>query len=246
MDITLETIAARLEGLEETIISKLVDRAQFSRDASAYEPGKSGFENEPVSSLFEVRLRHTEEMDSRFGRFLVPEERPFCAGLPGPQRAVHPENNFLKVKNIAGITLASEIRESYRALVGALCPSGDDGQYGSAVEHDIFALQAIARRIHFGALYVAEIKFRQEPAEYTSLVHGGNTNALMAKLTRKSVEDAIFDRVREKVAYLQGRINPLVRFRIDPEVVLQYYRDTVIPLTKKGEIMYLIKRANIT
>ena len=38
----LDTIAAHLEGLEETIISKLIDRAQFAQNLVVYEQGKSG------------------------------------------------------------------------------------------------------------------------------------------------------------------------------------------------------------
>ena len=80
----LHLIAAQLEGLEETIITKLIDRAQFKANLVAYEAGKSGFDGAENESLFDLRLRYHEEMDAYFGRFCVPEERPFT---PGPSFA---------------------------------------------------------------------------------------------------------------------------------------------------------------
>ena len=84
--LNLSTIAAQLEGLEETIIQKLIDRAQFAANAAAYRPGESGFASAGDKSLFDLRLRYQEEMDAAFGRFKVPEERPFHSDLPDPHR----------------------------------------------------------------------------------------------------------------------------------------------------------------
>ena len=72
----LSSIAANLEGLEETIIFMLINRAQFAQNQMIYEPNASGFEGAEGRSLFEVRLRCHEEMDAEFGRFSAPEERP--------------------------------------------------------------------------------------------------------------------------------------------------------------------------
>jgi chorismate mutase len=82
MELSLNRIAAQLEGLEETIIHKLLDRAQFLSNDVVYRVGESGFEGEPHQSLFTLRLRYQEEMDAVFGRFCVPEERPYTQGLP--------------------------------------------------------------------------------------------------------------------------------------------------------------------
>jgi chorismate mutase len=78
----IDTIAARLEGLEETNISKLIDRAQFCVNKRIYRPGESGFEGENKRSLFLLRLFFHEKIDAQFGRFCVPEERPFFSLLP--------------------------------------------------------------------------------------------------------------------------------------------------------------------
>jgi chorismate mutase len=243
MVLELNTIAAVLEGLEETIISKLIDRAQFRVNRAAYTAGSSGFEGEEGRSLFELRLRYQEEMDARFGRFLVPEERPFTSDLPTPHRRAQLPDTGLGIADWNQVSVASAVLESYLQLLPLMCAPGDDGHYGSSVEHDVYVLQALSRRIHFGALYVAECKYREDPEGYSALVTARDEAALLGKLTRRSVEERIIDRVNEKVAHLQARVNRSVRTCIDPAVVTQFYRDRIIPLTKQSEVLYLLNRA---
>ncbi|MBD3242872.1 MAG: chorismate mutase [Chitinivibrionales bacterium] len=239
---TLARVAALLEGLEETIIFKLIDRAQFRVNEIAYVPGKSGFEGEHERSLFVLRLRRQEEMDAMFGRYCVPEERPFTTELPAPRRVVTLGDTglYIEAPDLASVT--GRILESYLDLLPSLCATGDDGQYGSSVEHDVYALQALSRRIHFGAFHVAESKYRDDPQGYTKLINEGDRDGLLRKLTRKEVEDAIIARVREKVGHAQARVNRDVRVYVEPDLVTGFYRDHVIPLTKESEVHYLLKR----
>lgn len=44
-------------------------------------------------------------------------------------------------------------------FVTGITEVGDDGNYGSSAMYDVFCLQALSRRIHFGK-FVAEAKFR--------------------------------------------------------------------------------------
>ncbi|NLG18732.1 MAG: chorismate mutase [Fibrobacter sp.] len=240
LDLTL--IASRLESFEETIIASLIDRAQFSVNQIVYQPGKSGFAGESEKSLFSVRLFYQECIDAQFGRFCVPEERPFSDNIPIPQRKVTLPGTGLFIDDYNKISVTAEILDCYQNLIPRLCRPGDDGQWGSSVENDVYAIQSIARRIHYGALYVAETKYRSEPHLYRDLIKKGDTDAIMEKITRKEVEEHITRRVREKTTSIQAAVNPLIRYIIDPDVVVDYYRDTVIPLTKKGEILYLINR----
>lgn len=238
----LKLIAAHLEGLEETIISKLIDRAQFSLNDAVYQKGKSGFNNADDQSLFDLRLRYMEEIDAKFGRFTSPEERPFGRELPAMQRTGQAAVTGLAISDFDAINMTAEVLPVYHQLVPQICEAGDDGQYGSAVEHDVFALQAIARRIHFGALYVSESKYRSNPKAYDELVAQNDMDGLMALLTRADVEARILDRVAGKVAHLQKEINPNVRRKISPDVVLEFYKTHLIPLTKEGEIKYFLNR----
>jgi chorismate mutase len=238
----LDTIADILEGLEETIISKLIDRAQFKANPVAYEAGRSGFTGEALLSLFDLRLRYQEEMDASFGRYCVPEERPFCRDLPRPKRTVNLPDTGLRIDDFDRVNMTAQIKEHYLSLLGGMCEAGDDGQYGSSVEHDVYALQAISRRIHYGALYVAESKYRHDPGGCDRLLSRGDTEGLLQMLTRKEVEERILERVGEKVARAQAEVNRSVRRLIEPETVLAFYRDCIIPLTKKGEAAYIENR----
>jgi chorismate mutase len=239
---TLATIAERLEGFEETIVFKLIDRAQYKTNPPAYQPAMSGFEHAGAKSLFELRLRRQESMDAQFGRFCVPEERAFSGHLPRPRRIVKLPDTGLRCSDINAINLTRELMRAYRELLPRICVEGIDGHFGSSVEHDVYALQAISRRVHYGALYVAECKYGDDPAAYRKLIKAKDTAGMLALLTRKDVEDAIVARVRDKVVYAQAKANKRTRIVLDPEAVVWFYRDYIIPLTKKGEVDYLLDR----
>ncbi len=249
----LNLIAAHLEGLEETIIHRLVDRAQFAANARAYASGESGFEGAGARSLFDLRLRYQEEMDAVFGRYHVPEERPFHRDLPESRRTVQLPENPLQVEDYELVNVTPRIVEGYKrflpqlstgstASASATPSAADDGQYGSSVEHDVLAIQAIARRVHFGALYVAESKYADDPSSFDQLRARGQRDTILSRITRPEVEQRILKRVAEKVDFIQSTINSAVRRRLDPELVLDLYRDLIIPLTKEGELLYLFNR----
>jgi chorismate mutase len=238
----LDAIAAVLESLEETIINKLIDRAQFRANSIAYQTGKSGFDGEPKASLFDLRLKFHEIMDAQFGRFLVPEERPFSDGLPGARRSVSVDKSFLSIDDYNKANVNEQIIKKYLSLVPVICAGGDDGQYGSSVEHDVFALQAISRRVHYGALYVGERKFRDNREELQELIQKRDIPSLEKKLTRAAVEEKILSRVTTKVNHLQKDVDKNLRVIVDERIVRNFYADCIIPLTKQGEIFYLLNR----
>lgn len=241
--LSLPLVAARLEALEETIIMRFLDRAQFAINRIAYTPGKSGFEGAGEESLFELRLASQERMDAEFGRFMVPEERPVSEALPAPRRKVHLPHLPLGVSDANIVRRSPEIRDAYLEIIPSLCNDDDDGQYGSAVEHDVYTIQAIARRVHYGALYVAEAKYRERSNEYRDAARSGDREALRSMLTRADVEARILERLEKKVRDLQIDVNKDVRRVIGSDVIVSFYRNTIIPLTKSGQISYLMARA---
>jgi chorismate mutase len=240
----LQLIAARLEGLEETIIAKFIDRAQYRVNESVYLAGSSSFEASPEQdSLLDLRLKKQEELDAQFGRYRQPEERPFTQeGLVAPKRRVTIPDRGLRTADYDLVNQTAAIKASYLELVPELCPEGDDGQHGSSVVADVHILQAISERIHYGAMFVAEAKYQGDPIGYRQLIQARDEAGLLAKLTRPEVEERIILRVREKVASAQQGVNPKVRNLIDPNLVVKYYRQHIIPLTKAGEIQYLMSR----
>jgi chorismate mutase len=239
----LAKISALLEGLEETIIFKLIDRAQFSHNPRVYQKGKSGFKGSHTESLFSLRLLHQEGMDALFGRFCVPEERPYNAGLPASRRKLAIPPTGLALDDVNRVNLTAKILAGYLGLVPLMCRHGDDGHYGSSVEHDVYAFQAIARRVHYGSLYVAESKFRSDSQRYGAMILAKDALGILSLLTRRDVEKTILARIRKKVAVTQARVNHEIRHVIDPGILLAFYRDFIIPLTKEGEVTYLLNRA---
>jgi len=238
----LAKIAAALEGLEETIIFKLIDRAQFRHNPTVYEKGRSGFTGTHNQSLFSLRIRFQEKMDAQFGRFCLPEERPFCTRLPASRRDLAIAPTGLALDNPDVVNLGPKILAAYLDLVPLICRHGEDGHYGSSVEHDVYAVQAIARRIHYGSLYVAESKYRSDRKKYEDMMRAHDAAGVLSLLTRREIEERIIARIREKVTMTQARVNRTTRHVVDPDVILTFYRDTIIPLTKEGEVLYLLNR----
>jgi len=269
--VDLDLIATTLEGLEETIIHRLIDRAQFALNETAYRSGASGFEGAGERSLLDMRLLYQERMDAEFGRFHVPEERPFTENLPPARRRVVLPDSPLSIDDYDRVNVTPELRRAYLELLPYLCRSGDDRQYGSAVEHDVAALQAVSRRVHYGALYVSEAKYRAAPERFAAAVRrathgkaktsgpgreGGQApvspsdhssdsarEELLELITRPHVEERILDRVAAKVQDLQSRVNSAVRYIVHAEPVIAFFRDSIIPLTKEGQVRYLRYRA---
>ena len=132
--IDLDAIALRLEGLEETIIHHLIERAQFRLNGVVYEPGKSAFSGFDRDSLLDIRLLYHERMDAEFGRFCVPEERPFNPGLPAARRQVNLPVYPLALADFDAVNLTAEIKSRYIAFLPSFLAAGDDGQYGSVIE----------------------------------------------------------------------------------------------------------------
>lgn len=242
MTLRLETIASHLAGLEETLIYKLLDRFQFSGNPGAYQPGQSRFRPHEASSLFELRLHHQEKLDTLFGRYLIPEERPFHQGLPAPHRVPPQKETGLVIDDLETVNVTGAIRSAYLQLLPTLCGEEDDGQWGSAVEHDVICLQALSRRIHYGALYVGESKYSEAPDRFATLVAAKDDAGLWAAITRVEQEERVLARVGEKVRAVQSVSDPALRRLVDPGRIVDFFRSTIIPLTKEGELRYLYQR----
>lgn len=239
----LNYIASRLEALEETIIFVLIERIQFMLNPSCYLAGQSGFDGEDTESLFSLRFRGQEELDARFGRFLTPEERPVNSNLPASRRNLIVSSRGLNIDNYDRVNLSPEISEAYLKLLPGICAEGDDGQYGSSIERDVICIQAVARRVHFASFYVAESKYRKDPQGYAALIREGRADEIGRKLTRPEVEERILERVRTKSRRLQEISDFSLRRVLDPDAVTQLYQNLIIPLTKEGEVRYLMARS---
>jgi chorismate mutase len=81
-----------------------------------------------------------------------------------------------------------------------------------------------------------------DPETFRRYIAERNIPELEALVTRKEVEDRIINRVYQKTIETQKGVNRDIRHVIDADLIVRFYREAVIPLTKQGEIVYLLHR----
>jgi chorismate mutase len=226
--------------LEESIITGLIERAQYPLNPLLYE-----VKNGPAKrrSLFDLRLQKQERLDALFGRFLRPEERSFHRRVPRARYRVGPPATELFPPASRRVNLNAEIRQAYLALLPRLCDSSDSGEHERSLDEDVASLKAISRRVHFGAFYVAEAKLNAEPELYLPIIRSGDRQKLAQTIARTEVEEQVLKRIREKVERYQNPAASGVRRNVSSEEIVAFFRNTIIQLTKKGEVLYLMGRA---
>ncbi len=238
----LSNIRAVLARLEETIIFELIERAQFKRNDIIYKPGGFG----PATrgeSLVGFHLLEIEKVHARIRRYTSPDEHPFFAGLPEPiLPPLHYAANPLRPN---AININDRIRVIYEAeIIPHICQPGDDKQYGSSSMCDVTCLQVFSKRIHYGK-FAAESKFRGDPEGYRSLCVAGDKEGLMKKITDPEVEARVLERVALKAeTYCRELSGEEGDPKITPGIVVDIYRQWIIPLNKEVQVAYLLEIAS--
>lgn len=238
----LQNIRAVLIRLEETIIFALVERAQFKINARVYQPGGIRIPNFSGSFL-DYLLRGTEHLHATVRRYTSPDEHPFFDDLPA---SLLPPLSFDAPIAPTRININARIKAAYeQEIVPLFCAPGDDEQYGSTAVCDVACLQALSKRVHYGK-FVAESKYRQEPARYDALIAQNDRAGLAAAITDEVVEARLLERVgRKAAAYAQefSDAGTPVMYKLDPALVQRLYKEWIIPFTKEVEVAYLLARA---
>ncbi|XP_075508359.1 chorismate mutase 2-like isoform X1 [Primulina tabacum] len=242
--LNLDYLRKSLVRQEDTIIFYLIERAKYPRNLALYE---EKCVPESSDSLFDFFLKESEALQAKAGRYTSPEENAFFPDkLPAP--LLQSLNSSTQILHPAGasINVNDKISHFYlKKLLPLITSEGDDGNYAATAVSDLDCLQALSRRIHLGK-FVAEVKFRDAPADYTPAVHAKNREALMELLTFPSVEKAIKKRVAKK-AMIFGQDVDLQendtngKYKVNPSVVSQLYEEWVMPLTKFVEVEYLLR-----
>lgn len=216
--LSLDSIRSTLIRQEETIIFALIERAQFRRNAIAYEKGGFGDLGEPAGSstptssdnklsFLEYMLVGTEVLHCGVRRYTSPEEHAFFPErlpLQGQMDALpqldYPEDLLSGVGGAGGVNFNPILLQKYiEVIVPAMTKKGDDEQHGSTILADIAVLQALSKRVHYGK-FVAESKYRSDPDEYQRLVEAGDADGVMDLLTNAKVEKKVLRRARLKAA----------------------------------------------
>lgn len=243
----LNNIRAALVRMEDTIVFDLIERLQFFSLPSVYEKNK--YQITDFDGLFmEWLLLQTERTHSQVRRYEAPDEIPFFPDQV--LKPLLPSIEYPKVLASYGdeVNVNADILDFYvnKIVPRVSCRDGDQQENsGSVSVCDVECLQAISRRIHFGK-FVAEAKYRAEPELYNKLIKARDIAGIESSITNSAVEEKILDRMKEKCeAYGTDpslKYSHLVQLKVRPEVIVGLYKEYVIPLTKKVEVDYLLRR----
>jgi chorismate mutase len=237
--LALDQVRAVLLRLEETILFGLIERAQFRRNAIIYQAGAFGGAL-GGESLVGYLLRETETVHARLRRYTSPDEHPFFADLPAPVLPGLDYGNSPLAPN--SVNLNARVRSVYETeIVPFVCDDGDDHQYGSSAVGDVTCLQAISKRVHYGK-FVAESKYREDPAGYDALIRAQDAPGLAARITDAAVEAAVLGRVTHKARTYGSEVSGSGAVAIDAGAFAEIYRRWIIPMNKDVQIRYLLQR----
>ncbi|KAL5230725.1 hypothetical protein ABZP36_029501 [Zizania latifolia] len=252
--LSLDTVRDFLTREEDTIVFSLIERAKYPLNPPAYYVPAYFAGRRHDASFAELFVRESEAVQAKAGRYQSQQEIPFFPfRVPFP---LAPPYNFTSelYSAAAFVNVNDEIWSVYFSLLlPLLAKNGDDGSYAATVASDLVCLQALSRRINYGR-YVAEVKFRGDQQNYTTLIRNKDKDALMKLLTSEAQEDAVKRRVQKKAMVfgrnvtLDGPVetgdsnNGRASFKVDPSLVYKLYGQWVIPLTKQVELQYLLHR----
>ncbi|ODV68903.1 putative chorismate mutase [Hyphopichia burtonii NRRL Y-1933] len=243
----LNNIRQALVRMEDTIVFDLIERSQFFLSPSVYSQSK--FQLGDFKGLFlEWLLLQVEQTHSQVRRYEAPDETPFFPQQLKP--SILPPLKYPKIlANYSDeINVNQEILNFYVQQIVPQVSCNDAEQEensGSVACCDVECLQALLRRIHFGK-FVAEAKYQADPILYKQLIENRDIKGIEESITNSAVESKILERLVVKgESYgtdptLKYSQNP--QSKVDPKLIARLYKDYVIPLTKKVEVDYLLRR----
>lgn len=245
--LNLDNIRSSLVRMEDTIVFNLIERSQFYLLPSVYVKNKypiEGFNG----SFMEWLLIQTEKVHSQVRRYEAPDEVAFFPDQLLP--SVLPSLKYPPVLALysSEVNYNQSILQFYveHIVPEVSCSEGDQEENsGSVSVCDVECLQSLSRRIHFGK-FVAEAKYQADPELYNRLIAAKDVEGIEGSITNSAVEAKILDRIRTKVETFGTdpslKYSQKQQLKVDPELIVRLYRDYVIPLTKKVEVDYLLRR----
>lgn len=246
--LTLESIRNSLIRQEDSIIFALLERAKYCYNADTYNSNVFSI-NGYHGTLVEYMVRETEKLHAKVGRYKSPDEHPFF-----PEDLLEPmlpSMDYPKVLHRAAdsININKIIWQMYFSnLLPRLVQSGNDGNCGSSSVCDTICLQSLSKRIHYGK-YVAEAKFLENPDQYQTAIKAQDRDEILSMLTYDSIEKMVKVRVETKAKVFGQEVTVgscesegTPEFKIMPSLVAELYGKWIMPLTKKVQVEYLLRR----
>ncbi len=105
--------------------------------------------------------------------------------------------------------------------------------YGSALEHDVMALQAISRRVHYGAIYVAESKFNSQEKLLRPLIKQWQESC---NNSNYKYGEYLINNKDEAIEYQERILDLIIRPEIEKNILQRVYDKTLtIQLGSQGQ-----------
>jgi len=252
--------------MEDSIVFSLVERAQYKRNASVYEPDNpqlGHFKLHQLKSagsdgcLGDWFIYQTECLHSQAHRYEHPTEFAFFGPLPEPTLGSGKLKQQKKILEAVPpeALINRRLLDIFRTkIIPHICEEGDDSNHGSTAVQDVHCLQMMATRIYYG-LFVAESKFRTETEKARALIRAQDRDGLMAFITKPDVEVKNIQRVILKARTFSQTISTAeenqlaptlslkTSYKVNPEFIGAVFREFLMPLTKDVEVEYLLKRS---
>lgn len=243
----LNNIRQALVRMEDSIVFDLIERSQFFSSPSVYQKNRFQIENFNGSFL-DWLLIQVEKTHSQVRRYEAPDETPFFPNELLP--SILPSLKYPKILASYSdeINANDEIESFYvnKIVPQVSCGEGEQQENsGSVACCDVECLQALSRRIHFGK-FVAEAKYQGDKANYIKLIRNKDVKGIEESITNSAVEAKILERLIVKGE--NYGVDPSLKYsqnpqsKVKPNIIAQLYKDYVIPLTKKVEVDYLLRR----
>ncbi len=233
---SIEDIRKTLQNLEDTIIRGLCERSNYKQNLEAYVYKSDIFQynDKYTGSYFDYLFKKTECVQSIVGRYDCFYEKSYYKG--NPVSLVKRNYNAKISEHIINfsdkINLNPHIKIFYLNFLNELCNEGDDVNYGDSVTSDIFNLQAISKRIHYGIL-VMESKYTNNKEKYDQYIKVNDDIGILKLLKNTVIEEKVLERIDIK-SQKYGIKNP--------KIVVNFFRNFIIPMTINVELEYLFGR----
>ena len=232
----LDKVRDRLIELEDIIIKGLWERSNYKQNLPIYDHNAEEFKykNNYEGTYFDFMFKQIENVHSIAGRYNCFDERPFYKGLQECQVSREYNSQIPEeiLKFSKKINFSPWIKIAYLNFITELCEEGEDAHYGDSALSDIFNLQAVSKRIHYGIL-VMEAKYKDNQTQYDKLLSQNNDIAIGAALKNVSVEQKVLQRVKEKSIKTGFK---------KPDIIVKFFKNYIIPMTIQVELDYIFSK----
>ncbi|WFC97538.1 chorismate mutase [Malassezia yamatoensis] len=256
--LSLERIRATLQRMEESIVFRLIERAQFAHNPRMYQEGEFPELQEKenwTGTWLGWNLKEVETSHAKLGRWLAPDEYPFTPqeNMPSPilKPVDYPELLHVHHVNVSKTVLqfyTEDIVPRITARKDRTTDSMDPALFAT-LRHLVQSIDASisVRDVSDLGMFVSESKFRDDPAAFVPHIQSGNREALAKLITKPAVEEMLLKRIAQKAEiYGQNLDGHKAKHddsrKIQSQEVIRLYQQFIIPLTKEVEIDYLLER----